>query len=528
MPHPRFLKFYAPWDRRQSNVYIPTTLEPFSAKLRYLEWNSYPLNSLPSRFCAEKLVEIRMPYSEISKLWDGKQDLENLTVLDLRGCIKLVELPDFGKATKLKTIYLCYCEKLCQLHPSILYIQTLEQLHLNGCKELKSVKGNWKSLKGLYATNCSSLEEFSVSSEKLRNLCLCRSRIKSLPNEFCCLTSLKQICLCNCTELIELPDNIKALSRLTTLEVSGCCGLRCIPELPPSIEEFRAVGCTSLERVFSLKAVFSLNRRKISFVNCKRLEEESVNDIMEDAHLTICRNILLWSEDRYLMNYDHYLDMEGRVCYPHYLDMVGHVCYPGYKVPKWFRFQAEEASISRDYFDEWGGVGIKCEYSIMGDGLKHMFVHKEQCVVPERRWISDHVFIWTDIHGSYYILSKINSFIGNDDDDESPCNQKISFRFIADRQKSGERQEYEDSFIKGCGVFPMYDSALVDAIQNIQLEFELNPHHNSIPRVNLDSFKNEMIRRCTGKSKLRHDSCWLCQELRRFLDLGFSDLVPRI
>ncbi|XP_029146243.1 disease resistance protein RML1A-like [Arachis hypogaea] len=196
MPQLRFLKFYAPWDEKQLNVYIPIPLKPFSARLKYLEWNSYPLNSLSSMFCVEQLVEFRMPNSQISKLWDGTQELPNLIVLYLYGCNKLVKLPDFSKATKLKTIDLWNYEKLYQLHPSILSIQTLEELYLTGCTKLECAKGNLKSLKTFYAYNCSSLKEFSI-------------------------------------ELIELPNNIKAQSRLRALDVSGCSGLQSIPELPP-------------------------------------------------------------------------------------------------------------------------------------------------------------------------------------------------------------------------------------------------------------------------------------------------------
>ncbi|KAL4395326.1 hypothetical protein AHAS_Ahas02G0240800 [Arachis hypogaea] len=166
MPQLRFLKFYAPWDEKQLNVYIPIPLKPFSARLKYLEWNSYPLNSLSSMFCVEQLVEFRMPNSQISKLWDGTQELPNLIVLYLYGCNKLVKLPDFSKATKLKTIDLWNYEKLYQLHPSILSIQTLEELYLTGCTKLECAKGNLKSLKTFYAYNCSSLKEFSMSSEK--------------------------------------------------------------------------------------------------------------------------------------------------------------------------------------------------------------------------------------------------------------------------------------------------------------------------------------------------------------------------
>ncbi|MED6180978.1 hypothetical protein PIB30_014957 [Stylosanthes scabra] len=505
MPHLRFLKLYDLLDRKVSNVYVPKTLKVFSAKLRYFEWNGYPLNSLPSRFCVEKLVEFSMPNSQISKLWEGTQDLPNLTRVDLYGCTQLVELPDFSKATKLQEIMLSKCKKLSQLHPSISSHQTLEQLCLNSCKELKSVKCHLKSLKERDAGGCSSLKEFSVSTEL--------NGIKSLQNEFCCFISIEFLSFINCRELIELPDNMKALSRLRFFDVSGCRGLQSIPELPSSLQMLYADDCTSLERIFSLKAVFSLNRGRISFPNCGRLEEESVNDIMEDAHLTIFRNVFLS---------------------PKYFDMCGRVYYPGKKVPEWFRFRTEEeASITIEleqcnyqllgfvfccvvsqnlppHYFHGSVVSIKCEYRLFGDGIKHTYVSRWFLRVSKRRLNSDHVLIWTDPYCSSKVLNKIERCSDSDgsDDHGCTCNQNISFRFnpyIAAKWKTVKEREEEDDdcYIKGCGVIPVYASTVVDAIQKLELEFNLNPHHNSIPPsewIHLDSLKSDMIRRSRGKS----------------------------
>ena len=42
--------------------------------LRYLEWSHYPLESLPSNFCLENLVELHMPNSRVTKeLWKEEQ-----------------------------------------------------------------------------------------------------------------------------------------------------------------------------------------------------------------------------------------------------------------------------------------------------------------------------------------------------------------------------------------------------------------------------------------------------------------------
>ncbi|XP_020991547.2 disease resistance protein RPV1 isoform X1 [Arachis duranensis] len=517
MPRLRFLKLYAPSDQRQSKVYIPTTLDPFPAKVSYLEWNSCPLNSLPLRFCAEKLVNLRMCNSQISQLWDGAQDLVNLIELNLGGCIKLEELPDFSKATKLKWLNLWNCQNLCQLHPSILSIQTLEVLSLDGCKKLKSVKSNiyLKSLKALGFQMCSSLEEFSVSSEKLTISYFSFSRFKSLPYEFYCSTYLFRLCLLDCRELIELPHHIKTLSKLVTLDVRGCRSLRSIPELPPSIEVLLADECTSLERIFSFKAVFSLNRRQISFENCVKLEEESLNDITEDAHLTIFRNVLSFLTGQYQMiNYNEYRRMDGRIC------------YPGYKVPEWFGCQTTEASITIELdqpyyqllgfifccvvsqnvpppcFNKWGTLNIRCEYGHFGDDVKHTFQIKRQNFVPERRRNSeDRVFIWTYQFPDEDMFREIEMC----DDDDSTSNQKMSFRFSVDIPEYGKRLEERKKlvFIKGCGILPIYASTVVDVIQKLELEckLQLNPHpHNSITRQSIDAVKSKMIRKIKGKS----------------------------
>jgi hypothetical protein len=54
-------------------VHFPKGLEWLSDKLRYLHWDAFPLKSLPSTFCAEKLVVLRMANSKLRKLWDGVQ-----------------------------------------------------------------------------------------------------------------------------------------------------------------------------------------------------------------------------------------------------------------------------------------------------------------------------------------------------------------------------------------------------------------------------------------------------------------------
>ena len=67
----RFVKLHIPFGKTSGNIVYPDVLNEFSAKLRYFEWNGYPLKSLPETFCNKMLVEIHMPHSHIIELWHG-------------------------------------------------------------------------------------------------------------------------------------------------------------------------------------------------------------------------------------------------------------------------------------------------------------------------------------------------------------------------------------------------------------------------------------------------------------------------
>ncbi|XP_028807457.1 disease resistance-like protein DSC1 [Neltuma alba] len=306
MSNLRFLKI----DRNFQGKYqvlFPFGLESLPNKLRYFCWNNYPLETLPLGFCANKLVEIQMPCSDLVKLWDGVQ--------------KLKELPSFFKAQNLEIMDFGHCKSLCSIHPSILSLPKLVSLNLEGCNKLKNLHGDnhLKSLKELKLTGCFALEEFLLSSKEMRSLHLEYVGIETLNlpvgrfnkleelylsgplrsfqvNELSCLTSLKKFVLFSFEERIEksklvtlfdawrsleelyltycviceIPDNISAMSLLKSLSLRGsnvkslpnsikhlselreidlgeCKRLRSLPELPPSLAYCYLNECQSLE-----------------------------------------------------------------------------------------------------------------------------------------------------------------------------------------------------------------------------------------------------------------------------------------
>ena len=53
------------------NVKLPQGLNCLSNELRIIEWNGYPLSSMPTNFQPKKLVVLKMHCSSIKQLWNG-------------------------------------------------------------------------------------------------------------------------------------------------------------------------------------------------------------------------------------------------------------------------------------------------------------------------------------------------------------------------------------------------------------------------------------------------------------------------
>ncbi|QHO34509.1 Putative disease resistance protein [Arachis hypogaea] len=210
----RLLKLYDSSEKngKLSNLQLPIGLKP----LRYFEWHAYPLPTLPSNFCPEKLVTLRIQNSQLKRLWDGKQNLVDLEEVDLTGCQKLVELPDLSKAKNLKSVHLSNCRSLAHVHPSILSLGKLELLDLLNCIKLEMLgnKKHSRSLKHLCVCGCSNLIEFALSSEEIEYLDLSHTGIKVLHPSIGRFTKVKEISLCG-IRLKNLPDG---WSRLKSLE----------------------------------------------------------------------------------------------------------------------------------------------------------------------------------------------------------------------------------------------------------------------------------------------------------------------
>ncbi|XP_020991127.1 disease resistance-like protein DSC1 [Arachis duranensis] len=306
MKNLNFLRFYS-YDTY--GVHLPEGLEKLPDKLKLFHWDDYPLESLPTKFNAENLVELDMQGSYVKKLWNDIQNLANLRRIDLDGSKQLIELPDLSKASNLETLSLCDCENLRSVHPSIFFLQKLIHVDLERCIRLKKLAGKCSSsskVEHLNLSGCKRLKHLPDSTSKLKFLkelylegCqqLDTSNLHIL---FSGLSSLERLNLGGCHNLDKLPDNVNNLSLLCWLSVKGtnvkslpesikhlrklrylylgsCRRLQSLPELPPSIQYLEVSDCTSLKTVFTptpkmLKQHVKLFKKQISEDDFRRYE----------------------------------------------------------------------------------------------------------------------------------------------------------------------------------------------------------------------------------------------------------------
>ncbi|XP_033131205.1 putative disease resistance protein At4g11170 [Brassica rapa] len=246
----KLLKFYNnSTGGESSKICMPGGLV-YLPMLRYLHWQAYSLKSLPSRFCTTYLVELNLPNSSVETLWNGTQDLGNLRRMNLRGCRRLLEVPNLSKATSLEKLNLDNCESLVDLTDSVRHLNNLGVLELSGCKKLKNLPNNinLRLLRTLHLEGCSSLEDFPFLSENVRKITLDETAIEEIPASIERLSELKTLHLSGCKKLKNLPRTIRNIDSLTTLWLSNCPNITLFPEVGDNIESLALKG-TAIEEV---------------------------------------------------------------------------------------------------------------------------------------------------------------------------------------------------------------------------------------------------------------------------------------
>ncbi|KAK8515112.1 hypothetical protein V6N12_001272 [Hibiscus sabdariffa] len=338
----RYIQFYDPHGMPLNKkfytdgadiVYLPS-------ELRYLRWDYYPFQSLPSSFNPKNLAVLRSWSGKLEQLWNENdcQDLGNLREIDLSNSKNLRKISNLSGAVNLKILCCNQCESLVEL-PCLDNLTSLERLELSGCKNLRKISNlsGAVNLKFLCCNQCESLVELPCLNDltslerlelsgcknlrKISNLSgavnlkfLCCNQCESLVELPCLnnLTSLERLelsgcknlrkisnlsgavnlkflCCNQCESLVELPclNNLTSLERL---ELSGCKNLRKIPNLSIATN-LKILCCNQCESLVEFPCLVHFTAHKevtlLSFLNCFRLNQDSVHNIESNAMLQI-------------------------------------------------------------------------------------------------------------------------------------------------------------------------------------------------------------------------------------------------
>ncbi|XP_050141037.1 disease resistance protein RPP4-like, partial [Malus sylvestris] len=379
--------------------------------LRYLYWYRYPLESLPSNFSPENLVELHMPYSRVKQLWKEDKRLVNLEVINLHYSSDLTEVPNLSGSPKIGHINLHGCENLVEIPSYFQHLDKLTYHDLGRCTSclislpnslrylhwdrypLKSLPSNfspenlvelhmpysrvkhlWKedmrlvNLKVINLQYSSDLIEVPnlSRSKKIGHIYLrgCESLVE-IPSYFQHLDKLTYLDLGSCKNLRRsmigsLPKSIKQASRLYTLRLIGCKWLQSLPELPIECS-LRAHGCTSLKTVSSSRTTHYTQGRdefkyfggQLDFSNCRNLDHNARSNIMDYAQLRIMQVATASSKSREKEDDEH--DDYHEYC--SYWPSFSIEC-PGKEIPNWFSYQSEESSVNIELRQDWFRTGL--------------------------------------------------------------------------------------------------------------------------------------------------------------------------
>ncbi|KAL1218397.1 Disease resistance protein RPS4 [Cardamine amara subsp. amara] len=247
MTNLRYLKVYnflcPSHSETECKLNLPDGLEfPKENIVRYFQWVKFPGKELPSDFDPKNLIDLSLPYSQITSVWDCNKVAPNLKWVDLSYSSNLNSLMGLLEAPNLLRLNLKGCTSLKELPEEMKKMKNLVYLNLRGCTSLSSLpKIIMDSLKTLILSGCSNLRTFEVISEQLETLYLNSTAIDVLPPAIGNLHRLIFLNLKDCVNLATLPDCLGKLKSLQEVKLSRCSNLKIFPDVKDIKENLRVL-----------------------------------------------------------------------------------------------------------------------------------------------------------------------------------------------------------------------------------------------------------------------------------------------
>ncbi|KAI9108235.1 hypothetical protein K1719_020718 [Acacia pycnantha] len=196
-----------------SKVHILRKLESLPSSLKFLRWDDYAQDCLPSIEKLCNLESLQLCNTNIQKLWEGNPVLNKLRIIDMSGSESLSETPDFSGTPNLEELLLNRCRKLVRVHESVGQLKKLVKLSLKKCKRLEFLptKLEMNNLQEFILVGCEGLENlpnFGEEMESLYFINVSHTGITQIPSSIKYLINLKILDLWNCDELKSLPPDL--------------------------------------------------------------------------------------------------------------------------------------------------------------------------------------------------------------------------------------------------------------------------------------------------------------------------------
>ncbi|KAF8034888.1 hypothetical protein BT93_C1037 [Corymbia citriodora subsp. variegata] len=246
-------------------------------KLLWLRWHGCPRAFKAINLHMKNLAVLDLSWSKVTEGWVGWKYIKlsrNLKVLILRGCVDLIQTPNFSNFEVLEMLVLEYCSHLVQIDPSIGELKRLQILDLKFCTDLRNLPRELDSLEALRELRLdgTSIEDIPVSEDmkhlKTLSACNCKSsaqvsneigdanpivfllidgsELTALPDSIERLEKLKHLSMRDCRLMWKLPDTIRRLTSLENLDLSSTG----IDELPHAIGDMQNLKVLKMDGSF--------------------------------------------------------------------------------------------------------------------------------------------------------------------------------------------------------------------------------------------------------------------------------------
>ncbi|GJW75558.1 NB-ARC domains-containing protein [Tanacetum coccineum] len=304
--------------------------------------------------------------------------LKRLVVLNLRECKRLQNFPSRVEMDDLHVLNLTGCLKVDQLPEALGQIKSLTELHVDrtAIKKLPSFVSSlinleslsfggqwriqprwWTSINvpfGLLSKKQHPQRSVSLAGlQMLKSLNFSYCNLLEVPESIGCLSCLDELNL-EGNNFTSLPRSLSQLSHLGVLELDGCKKLEVLPELPTSVWNINARGCTSLKEV-SGSFRFRLN----AFRNCPKLFKNVTIDSQGSISKTQCLDSSITSQgfiDPQLSAFLGYLGFQTNKC-EFFLQDIDffplNIIYYRNSIPKWFTNRTKGNHVKVELPSDW-------------------------------------------------------------------------------------------------------------------------------------------------------------------------------